>query len=233
VRVPTWTNHHSGPTSAEVIEDIFAVHTRINDPHRSRSVTVLDLTYGRGTFWAWNWSRAIELYGADLYMTAPDMERAPTTFFSGVDFQSAAKLFGAGMFDVVVFDPPHSAVGPQSAALSTGEQWSDRYGSSRTQGVDNFQDIARMLIAGLGQALEIAREMVIVKTKPVVEAGKYRDALYLADREIYRATWHVEDRIYLAGGIPQPSGRGVEHFRGMLSTFIVAKPGVGGLSGWL
>ena len=229
VRPPSFSTLHPGSTSAQVMEDILTVHGR-------PGMTVLDLTWGRGTFWDWAWEQMqVELYGADLH-TEPspeDLEHL-AGWVPELDCRDAPNLFGAKTFDVVVFDPPFAAIGPSSDKGEGDEEWSKRYGSSRVDGgPKNYDQVAGLTVAGVQAACELARELVIVKCQPVVESGLYRDTPHLVRQELLRAGWHAEDAVWLyTQKRPQPGGRTTQHFRNVMSQFVVGKPGKGGLREW-
>lgn len=230
VRPPFLSTLHPGSTSAQVIEDIFTIHGR-------PGMRVLDLTWGRGTFWSWTWEQAqVELYGADLY-TKPspeDLEHL-TGWVPELDCRDAPHLFGAKTFDVVVFDPPFSAIGPSSDKGEGDEEWSKRYGSSRVDGgPKNYDQVAELAVAGVQAACELAKELVIVKCQAVTESSLYRDTPFLVKETMLKSGWHCEDQVSLYNHKrPQPPGRRVLHFRSVLSQFIIGRLGSGGLGDWV
>ena len=235
IRPPKYSTLHPGSTSAQVMEDIFTVHVFTAD--KAPGISVLDLTWGRGTFWDWAWqiTMQVELYGADLH-TEPspeDLERL-TGWVPALDCRDAPNLFGAKTFDVVVFDPPFAAIGPASDREEGDEEWSKRYGSSRVDGgPKNYDQVAGLTVAGVQAACELAREMVIVKCQAVTESSLYRDTPFLVKETMLKSGWHCEDQVSLySHKRPQPPGRRILHMRNVLSQFIVAVPGKGGLGEW-
>lgn len=194
-------------TSAAVIESIF-------DMHFPTARRVLDLTFGRGVFW--RWPHAFEL-------DSNDRDPASTARLH-LDVLTAAF---EGSWDVVVFDPPFTANGPQK---TTADRHQDRFGSTRDLpgAPQNIGDVHRLLIGGVKVACGLARLGVIVKTQDVIESGRYRDSETLACQAIVDAGLRVEDKVrLLAGRRVQPDvarGSRIRHFRNRPSVFIVGKP---------
>lgn len=204
-------------TSAEIISDIFEMHF-------PDAKTVYDATYGRGTFWQWNWlERGLKLTAADL-ISEPDsvglldLER----FYSNRDFTEPI----SGQYDVIVFDPPFTANGP-----NRNDSFQERYGADRSMpgAPQNINDVRTLLIDGLLRVCNVRRSTgVIVKTQSVIESGKFYDNESLAAMQLILNGWHVVDRIYFRGARrPQPDaarGATVKHFRNRPSVFLIAKP---------
>jgi len=197
---------HPGPTSAEVIRDVFALYVKNHS-------SVLDLTYGKGTFWNWNWpKRWIILTANDLYVTegidtAWDFRRLPET---------------TRRWDVVVFDPPFSAMGPSSDG---NNNHSERYGAGRHQqgGPQNIRDVMDWTVEGIAEATSVANKLVVVKCQPVVESGRYWDTPHIVKDALLARGWRIDDVVFFASHRrPQPNDRRVVHFRNVVSQFIVA-----------
>jgi len=188
-------NPHAGPSSAEVIEDIF--REIIGE---SCMWQVLDLTYGNGTFWKW--------------------EGAPNPAFAAEwDFRGIPE-FEPGSFPIVVFDPPYSSMGTSSDA----SDMANRYGSDRNQGgPQNYREVSELLTGGIWEACRLARQWVIVKTQDVVEYSKLRDSTTQAINEITNAGFDIVKEIaFMPNRRPQPKGRRVTGRGGRPSWFIVA-----------
>ena len=200
---------HPGPTSAEVVRDIFAMHF-------PGVVQVIDLTYGRGTFWKWD--PPFSLVANDFYVQRTDRDLYS---FWNEDFRSTG--WGSKSFHVVVFDPPFSAMGPASDG---NNEHSKRYGAARhAGGPQNIGEVHDMLRGGIKEACRLATSGVIVKTQSVIESGKFHDSETLACNTITDCGWRIEDKAYFAPSRrPQPLGRSVQHFRNRPSLFLVAKP---------
>ena len=193
---------HRGRSSAEVIELIFGCLPKDMD--------VLDLTYGKGTFWKWPWQDDLVLVSNDLYADA-DLRQDFTRFLAPPDFYHA-----------VVFDPPFTAQGPNKE----GERHNDRYGSTRDLpgAPQNIQDVHRLLAIGIYEACRIARQYVIVKTQDVVESGKLHSSVNLALNEITANDFNITRTIrFFPPRRSQPEGRRVTGLGGQPSVFIVAE----------
>jgi len=193
---------HHGQSSAEVIERIFA-DLRIS--------SVLDLTYGQGTFWKWNHEARAALVTNDLY-TAADIHCDFT------DMEIADRVY-----EVVVFDPPFTAQGPNK---KTAERHNDRYGATRdlNGAPQNIGDVHRLLKAGIGEACRIALGFVIVKTQDVVESGRLHGSVNLAMNEIVANGFNITRSVrFFPPRRPQPEGRRVTGLGGQPSIFIVAE----------
>lgn len=196
---------HHGPTSAEVVADIFALHFR--GPHK-----VIDLTYGHGTFWRGDWWHdRVHLVTNDLHMPADHHE----------DFtQPFPPEWWA---DVAVFDPPFSSIGPASDGKG---EWSHRYGSSRQNGgPKNVAGVVELMARGVEQAASITRHGLIIKTQNVIESGRLHDLEFVAKSEAYVRGFRLVDEVrLLSARRPQPDaarGAKVRHFRNRPSVFQV------------
>ncbi|MDO8690885.1 MAG: hypothetical protein Q7R39_12890, partial [Dehalococcoidia bacterium] len=203
------SNIHPGPTSAEVVRDIFAVCF-------PKAASALDITYGQGGFWKWDWiGRRLSLAASDRY-TQPAQEDLDCALLWMGDHDILGPAYsipappGEGWkWDVVAFDPPHSAIGPDNFGKPF-EGWSDRYGASRiNEGApQKYADIAKLLVRGVEVACSYARQGAIVKTKNVVESGKTYRSIYLVESVAHACGWHIEDEVIFVGrGPKQPSGR--------------------------
>jgi hypothetical protein len=204
---------HPGPTSAEVIRDIFAMHFTTHNAYDP--LRVLDLTYGKGVFWKWDYRSKypyMKLTKNDLYNTPVDG--------TALDFTLPSNLPN-NYFDIVVFDPPHSAHGPSSD--------SKRYGSSRdlTGAPQNYKEVYKLLAGGIMEATRLASWGVIIKTMSVIESNIYRTSHLYAGLVLANTDFYIDDEIYfLPPRRPQPDkarGAKVKHFRNRPSVFIVGK----------
>ena len=211
---------HPGPTSAEVIRDIFAMHFTTRNAYDP--LRVLDLTYGKGVFWKWDYlSKEIGPFKGYPYikLTKNDFYNPPVDG-TALDFTLLSNLPDS-YFDIVVFDPPHSAHGPSSD--------SKRYGSSRDQkgAPQNYNEVNRLLVNGIKEATRLASWGIVVKTMDVIESGKYRLSELYAENSLVLRQFDIVDKVYFAPPRrPQPDkarGAKVKHFRNRPSVFIVAK----------
>src|SRR3990167_9192399 len=117
--------------SSQAIEQIFALHFE-------SAKSVLDLTFGQGGFWNWNWrALGLALTGADKLV--PDKLDKDMDFVK-YDLREGSPV-APRSFDLVVLDPPFAAMGPPSVKL--GAKMPKRYGSLRSpDGVKSYRDIA-------------------------------------------------------------------------------------------
>lgn len=208
------TSGHSG----DVIHDIFTLHFAPHD----KPLTVLDLTFGRGVFWRWDWERW------SILRTTNDLHVA------GVDHREDFKktMFEDKAFDVVLFDPPFTANG----ASRDGHQ--KRYGSDRSMegAPQNASQVQDLLVDGIVEACRIARYGLIVKTQDVTESKRVwwnvdracnQLQTWLPYKHVARGDWYVDDKVWLrAARRDQPDkARGVspQRMRNRPSVFIVAK----------
>jgi len=209
---------HPGPTSAEVIRDIFRLHFHVS--RGDMPLDVLDLTWGKGTFWKWDWrGHGIRLTANDLYVDEP----ADPVYWRKWDFTRVPCAMPN--WRVVVFDPPHSAMGPDSGGQNAH---SEDYGSGRHQGhgIKNVKDIQELLKGGIAEACRLARLGIIVKTKDVVENGKLHRNSWIAESALASHGWRVKDEVMpRLHGRPQPDearGATVRHFRNRPSKYLIA-----------
>jgi len=204
-------------TSAATIERIFAEHFVGVE-------SVLDATYGLGRFWKWDWrAMGFTLSGNDLYAPEPTGPNAPDAF-TRMDFTDWPDVAEWHHVDVVVFDPPFTAQGPDS----TGHSHNDGYGSTRTLtgAPQNIHDVERLLVEGIKQCAAIARVGLIVKTQPVVESGTLHSSDTLAANTIVKAGFNIVEWIpFSPPRRAQPKGRRVTGLGGRPSMFLVAVNG--------
>jgi len=205
---------HPGKNSSEVIHDIFAMH--ISPP-----CSVLDLTFGLGGFWKWGWrSAGVDLTVNDQY----SQPKSPGLTIMRHDFTSVP--IPDNSFDVVVFDPPFTANGPQRGT----DRHQDRYGATRdlVGAPQNMKDVHRLMELGTSTATRLARRAVIIKTQDVIESDRYWDSEEVLCSSLKSANSRAEDNIrYLNARQPQPDkvrGSKIKHFRNRPSVFIYALP---------
>tara|TARA_R110000765_G_scaffold237482_1_gene340142 strand:- start:76 stop:711 length:636 start_codon:yes stop_codon:yes gene_type:complete len=195
---------HRGHSSAEVIEQIFK--------DMPPAPEVLDLTWGNGTFWKWEYEAVNLLLVTNDLHTGSDLHRDFT------DMEMDDRLY-----TTVVFDPPFTAQGPNKKAE---ERHNDRYGATRdlNGAPQNIHDVHRLLRGGIKEACRIARDYVIVKTQDVVESGKLHGSVNLAMNEIVANNFNIIETIrFFPQRRPQPNGRRVTGLGGQPSVFIVAE----------
>ena len=123
-----------------------------------RPLRCLDMTYGKGNFWKWQHD-GITVLAADI--------EGGGTFSDGVmpwDFRSLPVDI-TGQFDLVAFDPPHTAAGCSA--------WSHAYGICRQHGGPRDQrQIGDDLMAGASEAFRVSSAYVLIKFKDCVESGR-------------------------------------------------------------
>jgi hypothetical protein len=116
------------------------------------ATTVLDTTYGSGSFWRDS--------TADVQVTGLDINTARAKHVCG-DFTRLP--FADNAFDVVVFDPPyHTDVGREKASVTHA-----RFGSFAT-----LTDLRQAVELGTAEAWRVARLGVIVKVQDYIHASR-------------------------------------------------------------
>lgn len=204
--------------SADIIRDVFQMYMPDGG-------SVLDLTWGTGTFWKWDWRAAgICLTANDLYADAPGPGEVDA--FTRMDFTALPDHAEWHRADAVVFDPPFTANGKQNR----GGRHQDRYGATRDLpgAPQNIRDVHRLLGLGIREACAVARRLVIVKTMDVVESGRYHDSEGVARDALRAAGFRIKDIIrFLGARRDQPDvarGCAVRTFRNRPSVFLIAAP---------
>lgn len=132
-------------TSAQAVERLLGV--LLPD-----AVTILDATYGSGSFWRGS--------HADVRVTGLDINPSRAKHVCG-DFTRLPFVDDA--FDVVIFDPPyHTDVGHQKASATHA-----RFGS-----FDTLADLRLAVQLGTAEAWRVARLGVIVKVQDYIHASR-------------------------------------------------------------
>ena len=202
--------------SSDIIERIFLTHFLYVD-------SVLDATWGLGRFWKWDWQRHdLALSGNDLYAPEPTVN-VPDAF-TRMDFTCWPDVAEWHHVDVVVFDPPFTAQGPNKDA---DQRHNDDYGSTRDLpgAPQNIRDVERLLVDGIKQCAAIAKVGLVVKTQPVVESGILHSSDTLAANTIVSAGFNIVEWIpFSPPRRAQPPGRRVTGLGGRPSMFLVAVP---------
>ena len=180
------TKGHSG----QIISDIFEVHFPDTN-------SVLDLTYGRGTFWKWPWYDRIKHLAVNDKYTLTELPKP-----YGDQHVNQANAFDftqypvAQQYDVVVLDPPFSAKGPPSDR----KRDADRYGATRDLpgAPQNIHDVTSLINGGIHSAIKLASRGIIVKLQPVIESGRLHNTVYDAEESFRINGWEVIDFIDFA-----------------------------------
>lgn len=218
---------HDGPTSAEVIADLFLIHFFRRPWGRILPISVLDLTFGLGAFWKpykqW-WQSQIRLTTNDLFTAA------------GHKFDLQQKLpWESKSFDVVVFDPPFSAIGTPSDGKG---EWAERYGAARNLpgAPKDYNEILGITINGVQEACRIAKHGIVVKCQPCVESAEWHHTPFEVELQLFKGGWFIDGWWLLAAGrreqpmkfIRKSTGKEVVrklmHPRNNVSVFLVAVP---------
>lgn len=180
----------------------------IADCHRLNYIgkldTVLDCTYGYGTFWS-EWKPKGFLFTA----TDIDPVKSPDDP-AGVDFRKMP--YDDKSYDVVVFDPPYKMNGRPD------ESSDERYGVHEPT---RWQDRWEIIYDGLVECCRIARHRVLCKIQSQVVSGKVRwqdvEAINVADR----CGFGLRDRFDFLSYRPQPEGTSQKTARRNASTLLV------------
>jgi hypothetical protein len=173
-----------------------------------RDDVVVDVTYGRGSFWS--------IYRPE-HLVAHDVT------VDGVDFRQLPE--DDGSVDVVVFDPPYTYKGGRHT--STIPDFDSRYGlrdAPRT--LDEFEDqIAR----GLTEARRIMRPdggRLLVKCMDQISSGRFVTGHHnVVAQCLALGLEQLDEFVHVRGLGPQPSGRRQVHSRRAHSFLCVFEKG--------
>lgn len=203
----TWRDLHEDEDARE--REVPAIHDWPTNGHLIADVarlgyldgTVLDCTFGRGTFWR-RW-RPTKLVATDLRQDcAPD---------GAYDFRRLPFVDSA--FDVVVFDPPYKLNGQPD------EEVDERYGVHEPTPWRERMDLIR---DGFIECLRVADQRVLVKCMDQVCSGKMRWQTSMVIAAANERGWRLRDRFDMVGSTrTQPAGRRQLHARGRGSTLLV------------
>lgn len=199
-----------GATSAECVKSFF-------DLHIGEADSVIDLTYGSGTFWKWDWEERVN------WLVRND--RHVEMFVNQCNDDFRATRWQSRHFDVVVFDPPFTANGPSK------EGHQKRYGADRSMdgAPQNIHEVRSLLASGLIEAMRLSKKWVLVKTQNVIESGRLHDSEGLVRSLFLHFGFRIVDyRLYAAHRRAQPDearGATPKHFRERPSVFFLAKRG--------
>jgi len=164
--------------------------------------SVLDVTYGLGTFWR-EW-QPTNLVGTDL-----DPAKSPRGCSADVRFLP----FVAGSFDAVVFDPPYKLNGTPTATLD------GRYGVDVPA---TWQERHELIRSGITECLRVTRRYLLVKCMDQVCSGAKRWQTMEFTRHAEDHGARLVDRFdLLVTPRPQPAGRRQVHAQGNYSTLLV------------
>ena len=203
-------------TNAEMIQDVVALgYIRPADK-------VIDLTFGRGAWWA--------KYDHPGYFVAVFDSGDPDLDKSVIEHGRKAIYFGdyremgfaSNTFDVVTFDPPYVSMGGRST--SGLPDFMDRYGLKRAANSPKalHEDNAR----GLSEAARLCRPggFVMTKCAGYVSSGQYQPGDVWIAREAEELGLIPHDRlIHVGNARAQPPGRRQVHSRNNYSVLWVFK----------
>jgi len=162
--------------------------------------TVLDPTYGEGTFWkAW---RPDFLVGTDLdpeksgWILRPlDSSLSRLRCPKSVDFTDLPYLDLS--FETVVFDPPYKFNGTPDPA-------EERYGTHKTT---RWQDRLDLILSGVDECARVASRYLLVKCQDQVVSGRVVWQTDMVTDVANLAGFDKVDRFDFIGGRVQPSNR--------------------------
>lgn len=162
--------------------------------------TVLDVTYGNGTFWKY-WTPPV-LITHDLAIDGVDFRKLPEPDAS---------------VDCVVLDPPYKLNG--TPALG---EFDERYGIS----VMTWQQRHMMIARGIREAERVLRVTghLLLKCQDQVCSGHVRWQTFEFTERAMSFGFRLVDRFDMLGKArPQPKGRRQVHAQGRPSTLLVFK----------
>ena len=188
---------HKWPTNGHLIADVAQLY--------DLSGHVVDVTFGRGTFWTIHQPRL--LITSDL-----DPETLADYHY---DFRSLP--WADGSCPVVVFDPPYKLNG--TPALSDFDK---RYGIDQPA---SWQERIQLIHDGVVECARVASDLLLVKCQDQVVSGKVRWQTLMVTGELWARGWELIDRFDMLGGYrPQPRDRRQVHAHGRPSTLLVFGP---------
>lgn len=169
---------------------------------------VLDMTYGRGTWWK-KWRPAP--------LVTNDIDPKSTAEHHH-DFRDLPAQW-EGLFDVVAFDPPYVAVGGRKT--STIGNFNDAYGLVTVP--KNPADLHLFMVEGLLEAHRVLRKkgLVLFKAMNYVTSGSYMPQAYAALHAVGREFRLKDEFIHLRKPGPQPERAVQKHARRNYSHLFV------------
>lgn len=200
----TITSVFTDRSSAPVIEAIFALHF----PDTKR---VLDMTYGKGVFWKWDYQ--FELLGVDVAHAEGGLQ-ADSRHLTMLDDNT---------FDVAVIDPPFMH-GASPGGYSGGVKLDDYYSRLPSQ-----HDVLSLYEALANEAHRLVTQGMIIKCKDIIESGKYipMEQWLITDLDDNR-DWRLIDKAVYVPPMTlakDPRWGKQKHFRRQESYFLVFKRG--------
>lgn len=180
----------------------------IADCHKLKYIenldTVLDVTYGYGTFWSVWKPKGYLFHGSDI-----DPSKSPDDP-QGVDFRKLPH--DDKSFDVVVYDPPYKMNGQPT------QESDERYGVHEKT---RWQDRWELIYEGLNECCRVAKRRVLFKCQSGVVSGRVRwqdiEAVSVAES----CGFGLRDRFEFLSYRPQPEGTSQKTARRNSSTLLV------------
>lgn len=178
------------PTNGHLIADVARLHYLDG--------TVLDATYGDGTFWR-EWK--------PTHLTTNDRYKSADHAWDYLDLPCRDAAF-----DCVVFDPPYKLNG-----TPVNDAQDKHFGTDRKRKVPEVMD---ELVRGAQECWRVAREHLLVKCQAQVALHR----MWWQD-EVVAQTIGLEHKVdefhFLYTPRPQPGGRPQRHARRNYSTLLV------------
>lgn len=165
---------------------------------------VLDLTFGRGLFWA-----KIFLLDYMTELVTNDLNSELAKHHE--DFRKTK--WGPSEFDTVVFDPPYKLAGKRA-----GDDIDQRYG---IETYTSRADVSALIAEGCREAARLSSRWVLVKCMDQVNGGKVRWQTDDVTTVLCDAGFEKRDAFFLKRWRPQPVGRKQNTARRNYSTLIV------------
>lgn len=182
-------------SNAELIETCFELGY-LNDDW-----SILDVTYGRGTFWKTH--RPPKLVTNDIRPFA--------------DFQDDFRVlhWPDDLWSAIVFDPPYKLNG-----RTDGAEVDERYGVHE---YTRWQDRMALIKEGIHECLRVVRNggYLLLKCQDQVCSGKVRWQTLEFTLEANTAGAELIDHLLMLGHRPQPEGRRQVHARRNYSSLLV------------
>ena len=183
---------------------------------------VIDLTYGRGRFWRWDWPFlliGVDHDGGITHVVEP-------TVFYHLDSCSPEQVVAAcyrskHQPEVAVIDPPFLHGAPQSGQSTSSTGMHVDYHSVRRS-----EDVMQNYRGMLATAWELGCRGVVVKCKDTIASNKYVPIEAMVTLELSRAGFALVDKAVFvpATALPiDPKWRNIAHFRRQESYYLVGR----------
>jgi hypothetical protein len=213
------------PTNAALIADVAQLFPQLRGQ-------VLDLTYGRGAWWAK--MRPQHLAGVDLVNKGlpdhpvKDRWRVTPDLFTVADFRDLGTGMPDGTWPVVAYDPPYEPISEKQAASSTLDGFHDAYGIGARAGIPDISKpelLEQVVRDGLREAVRVCTVggLILFKCAPYNYSATHYPA------EIEHVAWALTSLpvkvaarfIMFNNGRAQPAGRRQKNALNNYSTMTV------------